>query len=174
MSRNTEVMQQTEQPDAPLAPAGTTRRSVLGAAVAVGAVGVVAACGGGGEAKTPAASTSGASTAPSTASSSPSAAPPAGGGEALTSTADVPVGSGVIIADAKVVVTQPKAGEFKAFSSTCTHMSCQVTSVSGGRIACPCHGSSYSIVDGSVEGGPAPRPLPKVAIKVEGDEVVRA
>jgi Rieske Fe-S protein len=163
-------MQQTEQPDAPFAPAGTTRRTVLGAAVAVGAVGVVAACGGGGEAKTPAASTSGASTAPSTASSSP----PAGGGEALTSTADVPVGSGVIIADAKVVVTQPKAGDFKAFSSTCTHMNCQVSSISDGRIGCPCHGSSYSIVDGSVQGGPAPRPLPKVAIKVEGDEVVRA
>ena len=80
----------------------------------------------------------------------------------------------MIIADAKVVVTQPKAGDFKAFSSTCTHMSCQVTSISDGRIACPCHGSSYSIVDGSVKGGPAPRPLPKVAIKVEGDEVVRA
>jgi len=170
MSRNTEVMQ-TEQPDTPLAPAGTSRRSVLGAAVAVGAVGVIAACGGGGEAEPPAASTSGTSSEPSTASSSP---PADGGSEALTTTADVPVGSGVIIADAKVVVTQPKAGEFKAFSSTCTHMSCQVTSISDGRIACPCHGSSYSIVDGSVEGGPAPRPLPKVAIKVEGDEVVRA
>ena len=172
MSRKTEVMQQTDQPDIPLVPGGTSRRAVLGVAVAVGAAGVVAACGGGGETATPAASTStsGASTEPSTASSPPAA----DGGEALTSTADVPVGSGVIIADAKVVVTQPTAGTFKAFSSTCTHLSCQVTSVSGGRIACPCHGSSYSIVDGSVEGGPAPRPLPKVAIKVEGDEVVRA
>jgi Rieske Fe-S protein len=167
MSRKTEVMQQTDQPGAPLTRAGTSRRSVLGAAVAVGAV---AACGGGGEADTPAASTSAASTEPSTASSSPSA----GGGEALTSTADVPVGGGVIIADEKVVVTQPEAGTFKAFSSTCTHMSCQVTSVSGDRISCPCHGSSYSIVDGSVQGGPAPRPLPKVAIKVEGEDVVRA
>ena len=170
MSRNTEVMQ-SEQPDAPLAPAGTSRRSVLGAAVAVGAVGVVAACGGGGEAQTPAASPSGASSEPSTASSSP---PAMDGAEALTSTADVPVGGGVIIADEKVVVTQPTAGSFKAFSSTCTHQGCQVTSISGDRIACQCHGSSYSIVDGSVKGGPAPRPLPKVAIKVEGDEVVRA
>ena len=169
MSRNTEVMQ-TEQPDAQLAPAGTSRRSVLGAAVAVGAVGVIAACGGGGEAETPAASTSGASSEPPAGSSSP----PAGGGAALTSTADVPVGGGVILADEKVVVTQPKAGEFKAFSSTCTHMSCQVTSISGDRINCPCHGSSYSISDGSVKGGPAPRPLPKVAITVEGDAVVRA
>jgi Rieske Fe-S protein len=80
----------------------------------------------------------------------------------------------VILKDDKVVVTQPTAGEFKAFSSTCTHLSCQVTGISDGRITCPCHGSSYSIADGSVQGGPAPRPLPKVAIKVAGDEVVRA
>ena len=80
----------------------------------------------------------------------------------------------MIIADEKVVVTQPTAGEFKAFSSTCTHMNCQVTSISGDGIACQCHGSSYSIADGSVQGGPAPRPLPKVAIEVEGDQVVRA
>ena len=167
MSRNNDVMQQTEDRHGLPAVQGTSRRSILGAAAAVGAVGVVAACGGGGSA-TPAASTTG--------SDSPdgSSSPPAGDAAGLTATADVPVGSGVILADAKVVVTQPTAGQFKAFSSTCTHMSCQVTSVSGGRIACPCHGSSYSIADGSVQGGPAPRPLPKVAIKVEGDEVVRA
>ena len=164
MSRNNDVMQQNDRAGQP-APQGTSRRSILGAAAAVGAVGVVAACGGGGS-STPAESTSG----PAAGSSSP----PAGGAAALTPTADVPVGSGVILADAKVVVTQPKTGQFKGFSSTCTHMSCQVTSISGDRIGCPCHGSSYSIVDGSVQGGPAPRPLPKVAIKVEGDEVVRA
>jgi Rieske Fe-S protein len=167
MSRNNDVMQQSDERDGLPRPLGTSRRSILGAAAAVGAVGVVAACGGGGS-STPAASTTGSDSAAG--SSSPSA----GDAAALTPTADVPVGSGVILADAKVVVTQPTAGTFKAFSSTCTHMSCQVTSISGDTIHCPCHGSSYSIVDGSVQGGPAPRPLPKVAIKVEGDEVVRA
>ena len=167
MSRNNDVMQQSDHRDGLAAPQGTSRRSILGAAAAVGAVGVVAACGGGGS-STPAASTTGSDSAAG------SSSPPAGDAAALTPTADVPVGSGVILADAKVVVTQPTAGEFKAFSSTCTHMSCQVTSISGDRIGCPCHGSSYSIVDGSVQGGPAPRPLPKVAIKVEGDEVLRA
>ena len=166
MSRNNDVMQQNDRAGQP-APQGTSRRSILGAAAAVGAVGVVAACGGGGS-STPAASTTGAD------SPAGSSSPPAGDAAALTPTADVPVGSGVILADAKVVVTQPKTGQFKGFSSTCTHMRCQVTGISGGRITCPCHGSSYSIVDGSVQGGPAPRPLPAVAIKVEGDEVVRA
>lgn len=167
MSRNTEVMQQTAQAT-PSLPSGTSRRSLLGAAVAAGAVGVVAACGGG-EPSTSAASTTGASSEPPAGSSSP----PAGGGEALTPTADVPVGSGVILSDAKVVVTQPSAGTFKAFSSTCTHRSCQVTGFSGGRITCPCHGSSFSIADGSPT-GLAPSPLPEVAVKVDGDQVVRA
>lgn len=166
MSLNNDVMRHVDDLDRPAARAGTSRRAILGAAAAVGAAGVVAACGGSSP-STSAPSTSGASTEP-TASASPST------GEALTTTAKVPVGSGVILADAKVVVTQPTAGEFKAFSSTCTHMSCQVSGFAGDRITCPCHGSSYSIVDGSVQGGPAPRPLPKVAVKVEGDEVVRA
>jgi Rieske Fe-S protein len=137
-------------------PTHPTRRAVLGGAITVGAASVLAACGGDDD-------TSG----PSGSGSSPA------GGRALTSAADVPVGGGVILADEKVVVTQPTAGEFKAFSSTCTHQSCQVTSISGGRITCPCHQSSFSIADGSPK-GLAPSPLPEVAIKVEGDEVVRA
>jgi Rieske Fe-S protein len=144
----------TAPPIHPAPPANPTRRAVLGGAVTVGAVGVLAACGGAG-------------TSDSAGSSTPA------GGQALTSAADVPVGGGVIIADAKVVVTQPKAGTFKAFSSTCTHQGCQVTGISGGRITCPCHLSSFSIADGSPK-GLAPSPLPEVAIKVEGDEVVRA
>ena len=133
-----------------------TRRAVLGIAMSVGAAGVVAACGDGETAGPPA-----------------SSSPPAGS-EALTSTGDVPVGSGVIIADAKVVVTQPTAGTFKAFSSTCTHNHCQLSGFTGDRITCPCHGSTFSIVDGSPNGGPAPSPLPEVAIKVVGDKVVRS
>ena len=114
---------------------------------------------------------SGTSEAPTSASSS---APPAAGGEALTRTADVPVGSGVILADVKVVVTQPTAGEFKAFSSTCTHMSCQLSGFAGDRITCPCHGSSFSISDGSPAGGPARSPLKAIAVEVDGSNVVRA
>jgi Rieske Fe-S protein len=80
----------------------------------------------------------------------------------------------VILADAKVVVTQPKAGEFKAFSSTCTHQSCQLSGFSDDRITCMCHGSSFSISDGSPRGGPATSPLTEVAVEVEGSNVVRA
>jgi Rieske Fe-S protein len=96
-----------------------------------------------------------------------------GAGGTLTKTSDVPVGGGTILPDQQVVVTQPAKGEFKAFSAVCTHMSCLVNSVSDGEIHCPCHGSVYSIKDGSVLGGPAPQPLPPVKISVEGAEIVK-
>lgn len=94
--------------------------------------------------------------------------------EVLVATADVPEGGGVILDDAEVVVTQPVAGEFVAFSSICTHQGCPVTEVANGTINCPCHGSQFSVEDGSVVGGPAPAPLPAVEVTVDGRSVVRA
>ena len=69
------------------------------------------------------------------------------------------------------MITQPSEGTFKAFNSTCTHQGCQVASVSDGVIHCPCHGSSFSIEDGSPQGGPASSPLAEVAISVDGDAI---
>jgi len=94
----------------------------------------------------------------------------AGGGE-LTTTADVPTGGGVVLAEQKVVVTQPTAGEFKAFTAVCTHQGCIVADVKDGAIVCNCHGSMFSIEDGSVENGPATQPLAPVPIDVQGNEI---
>jgi nitrite reductase/ring-hydroxylating ferredoxin subunit len=91
----------------------------------------------------------------------------------LTSTAEVPEGGGKIIDGVNVVITQPQAGSFKGFSAVCTHQGCIVSSISNGTIDCPCHGSKFSIKDGSVVNGPASRPLPPVAIKVEGTSIVQ-
>jgi Rieske Fe-S protein len=105
--------------------------------------------------------------------SEPSAATPGGASSApagplSVKEADIPVGSGKIFPDAQAVITQPKKGEFKAFSAICTHMGCVVDSVTN-TINCPCHGSKYSITDGSVVNPPAPKPLPPKTIKVKGD-----
>jgi len=90
-------------------------------------------------------------------------------------TADVPVGGGVILDDAEYVITQPTKGEFKAFSSVCTHSGCLVSQISGNAIICTCHRSEFSIKDGSVLKPPASRPLPETPTTVSGDSVfVRA
>ncbi len=116
-------------------------------------------------------STSGTSSAGSTASSSPAApatsAAPASG--ALAKTADVPVGSGVILEN--LVITQPSAGVFKGFSPICTHAGCTVSQITDGKIICPCHHSEFNL-DGTVAKGPAKKPLEAKTVAVQGDSIV--
>jgi Rieske Fe-S protein len=108
--------------------------------------------------------------APATEPSAPASGAGAGGsGQGLTAkAADIPIGSGKVFPDAQTVITQPKKGEFKAFSAVCTHQGCLVDTVTN-TINCPCHGSKYSITDGAVVNPPAPKPLPPKTIKVSGD-----
>jgi Rieske Fe-S protein len=91
----------------------------------------------------------------------------------LAKTTDIPVGGGKILTDKKIVITEPQSGTFKAFTAVCTHQGCIVSTVSGGTINCPCHGSKFSIVNGSVVNGPAPLPLAPVGIEVEGTSIVQ-
>jgi Rieske Fe-S protein len=104
--------------------------------------------------------------APSQAGSSSAAT----GGGLTTAKADIPVGSGKVFADAQTVVTQPKSGQFKAFTAICTHQQCIVADVTT-TINCNCHGSKYSITDGSVVNGPAQRPLAAKTLKASGDKL---
>lgn len=136
----------------------STRRTVLLATGATGAAVFVAACGGGGDGSSSGESPAGTESA-------------ARGGGRLAATDEIPVGGGKVFADRKVVVTQPEAGEFKAFSAICTHQRCLVSSVSDGMIDCPCHGSRFRVSDGSVVNGPATQPLPAEQITVEGDSI---
>lgn len=90
----------------------------------------------------------------------------------IIATAKVPVGGGVIIAAHRVVVTQPKRGRFEVFSAICTHQGCLVSQVANRTIDCLCHGSEFSITNGHVVGGPAPRPLARRAFKVKSGHIV--
>jgi Rieske Fe-S protein len=78
------------------------------------------------------------------------------------------VGGGKIFADSRTVVTQPTAGSFKAFDSTCTHQGCPVTSIVGQQIVCPCHGSAFDVATGDVVNGPATSPLAPKKVTVTG------
>jgi nitrite reductase/ring-hydroxylating ferredoxin subunit len=131
---------------------GVGRRQALAGAATVGlGLPLLAACGGGGS------------------SSDTSSSAPAG--TDLGAAADIPVGGGAVFAAQKVVVTQPTKGDFKGFSAVCTHQGCVVANVADGTINCPCHGSHFSIEDGSVESGPAPSPLEEVPVTIKGGEV---
>jgi Rieske Fe-S protein len=163
------------------------RRTVLRAA-GVGGAGVagaaaLAACGGSTTPPTTApASSTAASSSAATSSASASGSSSAGSGSASSGsaapsgtpvkTADVPVGGGVIDASALFVVTQPSAGQFKAFSATCTHQGCAVTKVQNGLIVCPCHNSQFDITSGApTSGSQAKSPLPGKSATVSGDSV---
>ena len=71
------------------------------------------------------------------------------------------------------MITQPTAGEFKAFSSICTHQNCPVADVTD-TINCTCHGSKFSIADGSVVNPPATNPLGARNVTVDGDNLTVA
>ena len=163
---------------------GTSRRTVLRAAGLVALTGggaALAACSADAEVAAPAASSAAPSASASSASSPSASAAASPSASAASSAAapsgpsvaaaDVPVGGGVILKDAKYVVTQPTEGEFKAFSSICTHQGCPVTEVAGGSINCKCHGSKFSIEDGSVTNPPANKPLKESTATVSGDKV---
>ncbi|WP_436891083.1 Rieske (2Fe-2S) protein [Nocardiopsis dassonvillei] len=136
-----------------------SRRAALGAAAAAAAVAGAAACSGPPE-------TGGAPPSPSP---SPGTDPAPSPEESVATVDEVPVGGGVVLAGVAVVVTQPEAGEFRAFSTACTHEGCPVDEVAGGEIVCPCHGSRFSIADGSPTEGPATDPLEEYTVTVTGE-----
>jgi Rieske Fe-S protein len=155
-----------------------TRRCVLLGAGVLGVAGVLTACstkaipydaGDNGQAPgtTPSASgngaTSGMAAQPSSAASAASSASATSSGPTgtvLGMASAIPVGGGVAYTAAKVVVTQPTKGVYKAFSAVCTHVGCICNQVADGTINCPCHGAKFKITDGSVVAGPATAPLP--------------
>jgi Rieske Fe-S protein len=124
----------------------TTRRTLLVGASAAGVAVTLTGCSGGGS------------------------DPGSSGGGAIK-TSDIPVGGGKVYQDQKVVVTQPSAGQFKAFTAICTHQGCLVSKIENGTITCPCHGSQYSASDGSVKNGPAQLPLAAKTVTVSGDTI---
>jgi len=148
----------TEPDSTPSTPLG--RRTMLRSAAVGGvALPLLAACGGGSD-------TSGGSSG----GSSGGASQGSGGGGTIT-TSDVPVGGGKILTAQQVVVTQPTKGDFKAFTAICTHQGCTVANVTGGTINCTCHGSQFSIKDGSPTSGPAQSALASKKVSVEGDQI---
>jgi Rieske Fe-S protein len=114
------------------------------------------------------------SSATPSATSTPSESPTESASEradAFARASDIEVGGGTIYPDEQIVITQPSQGEFRCFTAVCTHQGCIVSGVSDGHINCECHGSAFSIADGSVVTGPATQPLGEESITVQGDAI---
>lgn len=148
---------------------GLSRRRLLvaGTGVVLGA-GALAACGGADGSATKGQAT------PASSSGDTTTATRAAGGHALAKVSDVPVGGAVSATDADgkpVIVAQPTAGDVVAFSAICTHAGCTVAPA-GEILRCPCHGSTYDLATGDNTGGPAPAPLTRLRVRVQGGEVM--
>ncbi len=152
-------------PDGPAAPGSTvgdaaggccaSRRQVLRGAGALalvpGAAAVLAACGDGG--------------------SSASAPTVAADGTVTVPAGDTAVGGATYYADAKVVVTQPAEGDYRAFDATCPHQGCATSAVDDGVLVCPCHGSQFDAATGDVVRGPAETGLTAMTVTLDGGDL---
>lgn len=101
----------------------------------------------------------------------------ADGAVVLARTGEVNVNSGVVVTTPDgdpIVVVQPQAGTFKAFSAVCTHQGTTINAPVDGVMTCPNHGSQFFAANGSVKRGPAARALAPVEIKVQGTDIVLA
>lgn len=126
---------------------------------------------------TPSAATSAAPTSAAATSAAPSTAPTSAtptkaAGRFTVAKSAVPVGGGTISDAAKIVVTQPTAGTFKAFTAVCPHQGCTVSAVEEGEIQCPCHASKFDVATGAVRSGPARSGLTAQPFTVSGADIV--
>jgi Rieske Fe-S protein len=92
----------------------------------------------------------------------------------LTGLDAVPVGQTTVVTSANgapVALVRPRADSVIAHSAVCTHQGCTVAPA-GTTLSCPCHGSVFDATTGAVQQGPANRPLPAIAVQVQGQNVV--
>lgn len=89
--------------------------------------------------------------------------------------ADVPQGTAVVVAagNTRLIVAQPTAGEFVAFSAVCPHQGALIKGSDTLVVRCPAHGSEFDTADGGVPiTGPAADPLTTVPVTVQGEELL--
>jgi Rieske Fe-S protein len=97
--------------------------------------------------------------------------------QTIGSVAEIGVGDVKLFAypssDDPCILIRTGSNEFTAFTQKCTHLSCAVYySREEDRLECPCHEGYFSVKDGSVLQGPPPRPLPKIILRRDGDNLI--
>ena len=98
--------------------------------------------------------------------------------QAIAKVSDISIGKAIHIKDAQGApgyIFRTKAGIF-AYSAICTHQGCTVNFNSdNSHFQCPCHGAEFDPANGAkVLAGPAPSPLTKIKISVQGNNIFLA
>ena len=69
-------------------------------------------------------------------------------------------------------VVRGAGDQITAFGPQCTHLGCAYHWDDGKNVfLCPCHNSLFTL-DGRVKSGPAPRPLDRYEVKVDGEKIL--
>lgn len=90
---------------------------------------------------------------------------------------EVPVGGSKIFQyptdTSPCILVRTGETSYAAYSRICTHNSCPVSYRPAERaLECPCHNGLFSVADGSVLGGPPPRPLPRILLEIRGNDIL--
>ncbi|WP_298707497.1 Rieske (2Fe-2S) protein [Chitinophaga sp.] len=102
--------------------------------------------------------------------------PPAPGKFKVCTKSDVPVGGtkSFVLDNDKTpyILVHTEDGGFYAYEQKCTHLSCAVYYKPGTmKLECPCHNGWFDVKTGEVLQGPPPRPLKKLDVIFEGDNI---
>lgn len=94
----------------------------------------------------------------------------------IASLRELAVGAAIVFSyptqDHKCLLIRPEAAVLVAYSQACTHLSCAVVPrVEAGVLHCPCHEGYFDLRTGRNIAGPPPRPLPRIELDVQGDDV---
>lgn len=89
---------------------------------------------------------------------------------------EVPIGSARVFrypsAEDRCLLIRTDDKTLLAYSQACTHLSCAVVPrVAEGVLHCPCHEGYFDLKTGRNIAGPPPRPLPRIVLAIEGDDV---
>jgi Rieske Fe-S protein len=96
---------------------------------------------------------------------------------AVAAVGEIPIGTAKLFRyptqDIPAVLIRLDENQYVAYLQRCTHLSCPITYNHEGRqLECPCHNGAFEAATGRVLGGPPPRPLPRIALRIENGTIL--
>src|SRR5215472_16536458 len=88
----------------------------------------------------------------------------------------IPVGGSKLFsyprAEEPCILVRQNNGDLVAYSQVCTHLSCAVVhDEKENALFCPCHHGYFSVDEGKPYAGPPTRPLPRIKLEQEGNDI---